>query len=282
VYNIKIVSSGEIVKKQNIFLGPAGTPTITKGGSFEAVKDVAKLGLNAMEVQFTHGVRMGMQLAEEVGQEAKKHNVLLSIHAPYYINLCSDEKEKIVASKKRIEESILRAELLGAGIVVFHPGFYGKLEKEEAFDRVLVVCKELAKKTPRSVKLGLETGGKSGSFGTIEEIVKVCKKVNRCSPVIDFAHIFARQVGKIDYKKVLDTVKPLRLKHLHTHFSNIDYTAKGERAHLVLDHRPPFEPLAQEVLKRKLDITIISESPILEQDSLKMKRLFERLKYNFK
>lgn len=264
-----------------IFLGPAGIPTMVKGGTFDGVKGVAKLGLDAMEVQFTHGVRMGMNLAKDVGKVAKNHNVLLSVHAPYYINLCTNDKDKLEASKKRMIDSVVRAEAMGAYVVVFHAGFYGKLEKDEAFNRVLRACKEIVKITPRNVKLGLETGGKSESFGTLDEIVSICKKLKGCVPVIDFAHIYARQVGKIDYKEVLDTVKTLRLKHLHTHFSNIEYTAKGERSHLSLDHRPSFEPLAKEILKRKLQITIISESPILEQDSLKMKSIFEKLGHKF-
>ncbi|GAI47372.1 unnamed protein product, partial [marine sediment metagenome] len=44
---------------------------------------------------------------------------------------------------------------------------------------------------------------------------------------------------------------------------------------------PPFERLAREVLKRKVNITLISESPTLEQDSLEMKRIFEKLGYEF-
>jgi len=44
---------------------------------------------------------------------------------------------------------------------------------------------------------------------------------------------------------------------------------------------PNFEDFAKEILKRKINITIISESPILEQDSLLMKRIFERLGYKF-
>jgi len=37
----------------------------------------------------------------------------------------------------------------------------------------------------------------------------------------------------------------------------------------------------KEILKRKIDITIISESPVLEQDSLVMKKMFEKLGYRF-
>lgn len=266
--------------KFKIFLGPAGTPGFTRGGTLEGVADVAAIGLNAMEVQFTHGVRMSIRLAGLVSKEAKECGVRLSVHAPYYVNLCSDDKEKLAASKKRIFDSIARAKAMDAHVVTFHPGFYGKLEKEEASRRVVVACKELAKKTPRGLKLGLETTGKSGAFGTLDEIVSVCKKVRRCVPVIDFAHIYARAGGKINYKKVLSAVKPLRLKHLHAHFSNIEYTAKGERHHLVLDGRPPFGPLAKEIVRQKQSITIICESPILEQDSLRMKGVFEKLGYS--
>lgn len=271
----------ESMARHRILLGPAGTPTGTNGGTLKGVEEVANIGLDAMEVQFTHGVRMGLNLAEEVGKASKYHKVSLSVHAPYYINLCTEDKDKLLASKRRIMDSVARAEIMGAAVVVFHPGFYGKLDNQEAFDRVFSSCKELSKKMPPGVRLGLETGGKSDSFGTLDEIVNICKKARKCVPVIDFAHIYARQVGHIDYAAVLDAVKPLRLNRLHTHFSNIEYTAKGERAHLPLDSKPPFKPLAQEILKRSLDITIISESPMLEQDSLKMKRIFSGLGYNF-
>jgi len=260
-----------------IFLGPAGTPTISKDGTLEAISDIVKLGLNAMEVQFTYGVRMSRPLAKQVN-EAAKGKVLLSVHAPYYINLCTEDRKKLEASKKRILESMDRAITMGAQVVNFHPGFYGKLIEEEAFERVKEVCEELATK---EAMLGLETTGKHTAFGTLEETVKLCKQVKYCIPVIDFAHIFARNYGKIDYGKIFDAINPLKLKHIHCHFSNIEFTEKGERRHLVLDDQPPFEPLAKEILKRKLNITIISESPVLEQDSLQMKKIFEKFGYNF-
>ncbi len=263
------------MSKFKIFLGPAGTPGFTRGGTLEGVGDVAAIGLNCMEVQFTHGVRMGTALAKKCGEVAKENNIHLSCHAPYYVNLCNPKK--LNASMKRILLAADRISVMGGGVVTFHPGFYGKLETEEAFNRVKAACKEMVKQLTKGSLLGLETTGKHSQFGTLDEIVGICKSVRRCVPVIDFAHIYARAVGKIDYKKVLDAVKPLQLKHVHSHFSNIEYSAKGERRHLVLDSKPKFKPLAKEILRRRQNITIISESPILEQDSLRMKRCFERL-----
>jgi len=73
----------------------------------------------------------------------------------------------------------------------------------------------------------------------------------------------------------------LRLGRLHVHFSGIEFTAKGEKNHVVLDSSPPFEPLAREILDRNLDVTIISESPVTWQDSQKMRKIFEKLGYIF-
>ena len=72
------------------------------------------------------------------------------------------------------------------------------------------------------------------------------------------------------------------------HFSSVKWRptkpmgSGNEWYHMeIKNNQPPFEPLVKEILKRKLDITIISESPILEQDSLKMKKIFEKNGYEF-
>jgi deoxyribonuclease-4 len=135
----------------------------------------------------------------------------------------------------------------------------------------------------KNVLLGLETTGKQSQFGTLDELVKLCSEVKDCIPALDPAHIFARQAGKIDYAEVFEKMKPLKLEHMHMHFSGIKWrpgkTSGGnEWYHVeIKTDQPPFEPLAKEVLKRKLDITIICESPFLEQDSLAMKKTFEKL-----
>lgn len=97
-----------------IYLGTAGIPLSAKGKStVEGVKKVKELGLNAMEVEFVQGVKMSIEKAKELGEVAKTIGVRLSVHAPYYINLCSEEKEKIEASKNRILETATRAEAMG-------------------------------------------------------------------------------------------------------------------------------------------------------------------------
>ena len=82
-------------------------------------------------------------------------------------------------------------------------------------------------------------------------------------------------------------MKVLKIKKYDSHFSGIKYSLVGigrgnEREHVTLKEAgPDFKDFAKEILKRKISITIISESPILEQDSLKMKKIFENLGHEF-
>ena len=58
---------------------------------------MARMKLDCMEVEFTYGVRMSLADARQVGALAKAKGITLSVHAPYYINLASDELEKVLA-----------------------------------------------------------------------------------------------------------------------------------------------------------------------------------------
>jgi len=264
-----------------IYLGPAGSPAKS---TIEGLSAVRELGLQAMEVEFTHGIKMCLPLARQIGKENEKHKVKLSIHAPYFINLASAEKAKITASKKRILDSCERADLLGADLVVFHAAYYGKHSREETYR---IVKKEMLgmmktiRKNKLDVQLAPETTGKISQFGTLDEMIKLVKDIH-CSFCLDCAHVYARNQGKIDYKEIFDKLEKMKLKNLHCHFSNIAYTLKGERMHLNLDSKPDFNGFAEEILKRKIDTTIICESPITWRDSLKMKKIFERLGYKFR
>ena len=122
----------------------------------------------------------------------------------------------------------------------------------------------------------------------LEENIRISREVEGCVPVIDWAHIYARNGGRIDFEEVLNKIKVLRLEHIHTHFSGILFKVvspgKGnERRHLNLTEgaRPNYRPLVEALIKRKIGITLISESPNLEGDALYLKKLFQQLGYSF-
>jgi deoxyribonuclease-4 len=152
-----------------IKIGPAGSGGL---GNLKGIQKVARMKLDCMEVEFTYGVRMSMDAAREVGALAKAKGITLSVHAPYYINLASDEKEKIIASKRRILDSCERAAALGARNVVFHAGFYQKKTSEQTYALIKKAILEIQgkiKKNKWRVQLCPEITGKPSQFGSVEE-----------------------------------------------------------------------------------------------------------------
>lgn len=269
-----------------IRLGPAGIPISAKGGdSISGVKKVKELGLQAMEVEFVRGVNMGEEAAVELGKVAKQLDISLSVHAPYYINLLAKEKKILEASKQRILASMERGSWMGATAVAVHTGFYMGRPPEKCYEMVKEQCKDILRKADAgglNCSLALETAGKLSSFGRVRELVKLHADLPSIIPCIDFAHVFACNNGFIDYKLVLDKLEAVGIKKVYGHFSGIAYSEKGEKNHVPLaDGGPKFEPLAKELLERKLSVTLICESPLLEMDALVMKKTFEKLGYRF-
>ncbi len=268
-----------------VLIGPGGTAGL---GYEEGLKKINELGLTALELEFTHGVNMSNSIAKIAGQLAKKLHISLSCHAPYFINLASEEKAKVNASKLRILQSCERAYYLGAEYVVFHPGFYQKKTKEETYEIIkneLCDLIETIKQKKWNVQLALETTGKHSAFGDLDELIRLAKET-KCSLTIDFAHLKARTQGQMKYSEMLDRILDAmkcfkhnfgsKQTHIHSHFSGIEWTEKGERRHLLTPENE-IKDLLQEILKRKLDITIINESPDPIGDSWKMKELLEKI-----
>ena len=246
-----------------IKFGPAGI-----GGVKEAISNLEKyksLGLEACEIAFTYGIYIKNQRdAEEIKEASKKLGIELSIHAPYWINLNSEEKEKIEKSKQRILECLKVGTWLNAYRVVFHPGYYNGFTKEETYEniknQILELQKEIKEKeyTP---KLAPETTGKINVFGSVEEIASLAEKTG-CEFCIDFAHILARE-KKIDY----DLIKKSFLqKEWHVHFSGIEYGEKGEKHHKKTE-KEDLKKLLSALPKNKR-IIIINESPYPIEDSV--------------
>jgi len=266
-----LVVAGGSRHSSMIRVGPAGSEG---RGNLEGVKKVARLGLDCMEVAFTYGVRMQLEDAKRLGALAAEKKIILSVHAPYYVNLASLEPEKIAASKQRIIDSCERAQALGAPNVVFHAGFYQKRTAEETYHLIRAAIEEIQdyiRKKKWKVDLCPEVTGKVSQFGSLAEIQRLMADTG-CGITVDFSHLYARQQGKLDYAKLLKKLP----RRFHAHFSGIEYGQQGEKKHVVTK-KDFFEPLARELLKRKVDITLISESPQPFKDALMMKRVLQKL-----
>ena len=272
-----------------IRFGPAGIPAGTPGeGTAAGIEYCGKLGLGAMEVEFVHGVNMKEEKARQAGEAARKNNVLLSCHAPYYINFCAKEKPKIHASINYIVATAQAAFWLGASPVVLHTGFYMGRPAEEC--RKLVIgtyekcLEEMEKHGIKDVVLGAELTGKKSAYGSLDEIIGLAAHfgLKKVMPVIDYAHYHAREKRlskKEDYLGILSQVEK-RLgseatKSFHCHFSGIEIIPAGEKSHLpVSSGSPPFEPLAEAWEENGWSGRVICESPLLEKDALVLQKAY--------
>ena len=251
-----------------ILIGPAGN--IGKN-IINSLHDLKSYKLKCMEIEFVRSTWMNNSTAKEVGGLAKKLNIKLSVHASYYINLNS--LDKLEGSERRILEACERGHYMGAENIVFHPGYYGKKSKEETYEFIkneIIKLQRIIKEKKWKVKLCPETTGKVNVFGSLNELINLVKDT-KCGICVDFAHLYARNQGKLDYKEVFDKLKVLKLKKLHCHFSGIEYGLKGEKKHIKVDLNE-FKKLL-ESLPKKLDVIIINESPYILEDALKMKKL---------
>ncbi len=253
-----------------IRIGPAGSDG---RGNLKAVEEVARLGLDCMEIEFVYGVRMKPEMAEAVGALADRHGIVLSVHAPYYINLAAYEEDKVAASRQRILDSCHRAHLMGARNVVFHAGFYQKRTPRETYDLIRDQISELQQQIRRSaweVVLCPEITGKPSQFGSADELQALMQDTG-CGLTVDFAHLYARQQGVIDYEALMPNLPD----SFHAHFSGIEYTAKGEKKHIRM--RPAyFEPLLDALVRHRKQTTIICESTKPYEDAVMMKAMADQ------
>jgi deoxyribonuclease-4 len=266
-----------------IKVGIAGVPLALKGKSTrEGVEFLSKIGLDALEVQFVRRVSMGTTTALEVGEVAREAKIDLSVHAPYMINLASEDPSIIADSVNRVKLSVDRGHALGAQIVVFHSAYYTKrYTKDQTFELVREACVGLLDymrdSDIRRTRLGVELLGRQSQFGTVEELQRLQQELPEINPVVDFAHLHARCNGCLrdveDYSHVLRALFSNR-RHAHIHFSGIEFSKGNERRHLPVDLNQ-FGLLARALVENACEATIICESPLLEQDALKMKPFFK-------
>ncbi len=266
-----------------IRIGPAGIPLSCKERTnIDGIIYTRCLGLSAMEIRFARGF-ISEEEAREIKKVAKKCDIAIYVHAPYYINLAGD-KRNVKMSREKIEKTMKLGQLMGAKIATTHLGFYGGLSKKETMHRIVKNLRQIRDKMKKKgveIPIGLETMGKKEVFGSLEEIVEVCKRVRGTVPVLDIGHIHARCIGclkeKEDFQKVFDTVEELNLNHYLIHLTGVKYDSNGELYHVPIKKGDlPVIKLMECILENDYDVTIISESPVVEHDAVYTQILLDR------
>lgn len=269
-----------------LLFGISGLPLGNSNVKFNytsAIDYLASLGLDAMELPFVRSVNVTDRNKDSILNKKIEHNFYLSAHGSYFINLNADEEEKQFKSLERITKGACALSKVQGRSLIFHPGFYLKDSEEEAYN---TIKKNLLKLPHKDVDYRLETTGKRSQFGSLKELVSLCKEVPSCKLCIDFSHIHARRNGTLkhydDFYKILkyiqDNLGQEALEDIHIHMSGIRYSEKGEIKHLpFLESDFNHIDCLKSLKDFKVKGCLICESPILEKDALMLKNTYEKL-----
>lgn len=275
---------------ERLLFGTAGVPksTVRKGSPVEGVKRIHELGLDCMQLEFAHGVRMKEEISSELRRISYELNVPLTSHGPYYINLNAREQDKIDSSVERIIQTAKISDLCGAESMTFHAAFYMKDSPYDVFDLVkksLDVIEDRLGRLDIEIELRPELTGKTSQFGSLEEIIDLTKKVASCAPCMDFSHLYAR-TGKYNSEKEFDVVlEKLQeelgdksLNNMHIQISGISSNAKGDLKHLDLkESKFDWKGLIRSLKKFDCKGHVICHSPSLEGDARLLKDYYMSL-----
>ena len=278
--------------------GPAGNSesfsAVGYKNSLQVPEYIVKMGLDCYEYQCGRGVNIGEEKAKELGIKAKEAGISLSLHAPYYISMTSVEEEKRLNSINYILASAKAVNAMGGARIVVHTGSCGKITREHALELALDTMQKaldtLDNEGLSHIHICPETMGKVNQFGTLNEVLELCKLDERLIPCIDFGHLNARDLGVLktteDFENVFTSIKNAlgtdRLKCFHSHFSKIEYTTGGEKRHLTFEVKvfgPDYEPVMERTYKNGCDPTFICESAGTQaEDAKTMKDYYSSLK----
>ena len=288
-------------------LGPAGVPLSCKGRTIvEGMDDIISLGMDAMEIQTVRMVAPNhFEQYWQAGALSYKADFELNIHGPYYSEILGN-KMQLNRTLAKLEATLQAGKVLNARHITCHVGPYlGHSRGSEAnevvanvfagvVDRIAEIWEEdadhpvfpwLSETTP--TKIGIETSGRQNLWGSIEEVLEVVNHVENTVPVINFAHIHSRGHGRLktseDYGELFDLVREtIGTKEFYCHFSGVEHLM-GNALHYTQIKKSDlnFEPLAEFLVEEGdwLDVTIISDSPLLEHDAMYMSQLISKSRH---
>ena len=271
---------------KGLLFGTAGVPfSADDDSTLAGIERIRALGLDCQEIEFVQGVKMGLDTAHKVREKAAALGVRLSVHAPYHINLNSEDPGKRLASQERLLKTARIGDACGATSAVFHAAFYGKDTAERTYEAVRSELKNvmsILRGERRAIAMRVETMGKRAQFGSLDEVLSLCRDVEGLQPCLDFSHLYARE-GKInsyvEFERVLAKVArklgPRALKNVHIHIAGIHYGDKGEIKHLNLEETDfRYDEWLQALRDLGVEGLVICESPNLEADAVMLKRLY--------
>jgi deoxyribonuclease-4 len=268
--------------------------------------DITVLGLDAMEVQTVRTIQpQHFDQYWQAGILSWNSDFEMNMHGPYYAELLGSTRERNRTLSK-METSLQAGKIINARHLTFHVGPYGDNEPGSetneqvanvlagVVDRVREVWGDAEEEEDYAAfpwvheaepsLVGVETSGQQDLWGTVEEVLEVCNHVEGTVPVLNMGHIHARGHGRLrtseDYAELFDQAREtFGGSTFYCHFAGVEHRM-GNALHYTQIKKSDlkFEPFAEYLAEEGdwMDITIISDSPLLEHDAMYMLQHYDK------
>lgn len=196
------------------------------------------------------------------------------VHAPYIINLATDDLVKREFSCNFLKEEIERVETLGFHYLVLHPGSHVGAGVDTGIQNIANSLNKIIDKDTKVVILLETMAGKGTEVGrSFEEIESIISKISQKENIgvcLDTCHINDAGYDLNDFDKVLDSFDKIigldKLKCIHVNDSkNIMGSHKDRHENIGLGHIG-FDNLIDIIYNKRLDnIPKILETPYIDK-----------------
>lgn len=247
--------------------------------TMEVLKELYKIGLKAFvlpkelfsDIKSTADLYKG-KYAEllKIKEEAKKLNIELAIRHEV-LSEQPDEDLKIFCNI---------ASIMDARTFILQPNFYSRMmPHDQALKLAVYKINEIVSGLKFRTKMGLETTGRMGEVGSLEDVLDMVKRTEGTEPIINWGNIHARGSGALrtqgDFKAIMDSARAKIgsqwFQNAFFFFSGVSYGPSGKIKDIPLSSSDiKLEYLIKEIMSGGVKGTMIFEDPQREKFILKM------------
>ncbi len=243
-----------------------------------SVKEAISYGCNTFMIytgapQNARRVDLRLLKIDEYHQYLKEHNidpVNIIVHAPYIINIGTNDPSKAHTAKNILLTELVRTKAIGSKYIVLHPGYATTCDRDTCIKNIAKAINELNIECP-DVVVCLETMAGKGSeigkdFNEISQIISLVNNKNLIGVCFDTCHVNDSGIDVSNIDNVLNEFdKAIGLKYLkviHLNDSMNPIGAHKDRHENIGYGKIGFNTLRQYVINQKLShVPKILETP---------------------
>ena len=209
--------------------------------TLHALRELYKIGMKAFVLprELFSGIVTAADLYKgaygdllKIKEMAQKFNIELALHLP---DLPEDPDETL-----KVFCNICN--IMDCRTLIINPNIYRNMPQDQSVRLSVYKINEIMTNLRTNTKMGIETTGKVGQVGSLEQVVDIVKRTRSTEVILNWAHIHARGAGALrtedDFRKVLSHVTNeigrAWLSGAYFLFSGISYGPSGEIKHIPL------------------------------------------------